>query len=216
MKIPEIKIPANVALYVAALSLGVSIGNTLNAWKDFYKKNPDAYKKALEEVGGFSGKDLLHPGELLEKWVEIQYIAQEQDTYHFDKAVMTNYDFTFSALNLGTFAVTKNILLSNLNALIEGGLLTPRAKTKTDYLMNLRTGEGSYAKVFWGQLKGTGLGDTFEDKSYRYAAPLLNKAVSLNKVVAAYSSAESDDVNIAMLVGGAGNDSLANPQSSRA
>lgn len=74
---------------------------------------------------------------------------------------MVNYDFIFSALNIGISAVTKNILLSNVNALIEGGLLTLRSKTKANYLINVRPGEGSYVNIFWSQLNSTGFGSTF-------------------------------------------------------
>ena len=137
---------------------------------------------------------------------------------------MVNYDFTFSALNIGISAVTKNILLSNVNALIEGGLLTLRSKTKANYLIKVRPGEGSYVNIFWSQLNGTGFGGTFEDKSYRETAPLfklgirkyipyvplLNQSVSLNKTTAVYSSAKADDGSIAILVSGESNDSFSN------
>lgn len=123
---------------------------------------------------------------------------------------MVNYDFIFSALNIGISAVTKNILLSNVNALIEGGLLTLRSKTKANYLINVRPGEGSYANFFWSQLNGTGLSGTFEDKIYHETAPLLNQSVSLNKATAVYSSAKADDGSIAILVGGESNDSFSN------
>ena len=49
VKIPVIKILGNVTLYVAALSLGISIGNTLNAWKDFYEKKILTFIKKIEK-----------------------------------------------------------------------------------------------------------------------------------------------------------------------